>query len=177
MRITRGDFLFVGVDCGLKGAVTFYDPDDKIDGLQIFDMPIKPSYSKNKKTIDGVRLSKIFDYFHPFIYHPIYFEQPHALPRDGAAGAFSFGEGVGIVKGVIESLGLHYIPIVPAVWKARMGLTKDKKESVEMAKHIFSLHKNANDILLKSKDGRAESALLAFLACQTFGKGVHNEKS
>lgn len=166
-----GPKYFCGIDCGLKGAITFYNPLDFEIGLQVYDMPLAPSHIKDRKSPDGKAISFLFDTMEPFLTHsPIYFEQPHAMPRDGAAGAFSFGEGVGIVKGVLQSLGIKYHPINPAVWKAKMGIGKDKKESVARALDTFRLHKNANDVFLKSKDGRSESALLAFLAFQTFGK-------
>ena len=163
-----GHSFFVGIDCGLKGAITFFDPLDLAQGLQVYDMPLRPSHIKDRREPHGNALFTLFDSFEPFIKSPVYFEQPHAMPRDGAAGAFTFGEGVGIVKGVLQSLGIHYHPINPAVWKAKMGLGKDKKESVARALEIFRLHKNVNEVFLKSKDGRAESALLAFLAFQTF---------
>lgn len=165
-----GNKFFVGIDCGLKGAITFYDPLDLENGLQVYDMPVFPSHIKDRKQPNGDALFTLFNTLEPFIHEPIYFEQPHAMPRDGAAGAFTFGEGVGIVKGVLMSLTLHYFPIQPAVWKAKMGIGKDKSESVAKAKELFRLHKNAEEVFLKSKDGRAESALLAYLAAQTFGK-------
>lgn len=169
-----GHKFFVGIDCGLKGAITFYDPRDPDHGLQVYDMPLRPSHIKDRREPDGNALFTLFDSFEPFIQPPVFFEQPHAMPRDGAAGAFTFGEGVGVVKGVLQSLAIPYFPITPSVWKAKIGLQKDKSESVARALHIFRLHKNAESIFLKSKDGRAESALLAFLAFQTFGKGVNH---
>lgn len=173
--IITGNKYYCGIDCGLKGAITFYNPNDLISGLQVYDMPLAPSHIKDRRAPDGYKLSTLFNAMEPFINNaPVYFEQPHAMPRDGAAGAFSFGEGVGIVKGVLQSLGIRYYPINPAVWKAKMGISKDKKESVARALDTFRLHKNVNEVFLKSKDGRAESALLAYLAYQTFGKGVHN---
>ena len=172
--IINGHKFFVGIDCGLKGAITFYDPHDLENGLQVYDMPLMPSHIKDRKQPNGDALYTLFNTVEPFIQEPIYFEQPHSMPRDGAAAAFSFGEGVGIVKGVLHSLTLHHVCITPAVWKAKLGISKDKSESVARALHIFRLHKNAESIFLKSKDGRAESALLAFLAFQTFGKGVNH---
>jgi len=138
-------------------------------------MPLRPSHIKDRREPNGNALFTLFDSFEPFLNHaPVYFEQPHAMPQNGAAGAFTFGEGVGIVKGVLQSLGIKYHPINPAVWKAKIGIEKDKSESIRKALDVFRLHKNVNEVFLKSKDGRAESALLAYLAYQTFGKGVHN---
>jgi hypothetical protein len=175
--IITGNKYYCGIDCGLKGAITFFNPLDLTHGLQVYDMPLRPSHIKDRREPNGNAIFTLFDGFEPFLNHaPVYFEQPHAMPRDGAAGAFTFGEGVGIVKGVLQSLGIRYYPINPAVWKAKLGIGKDKKESVARAIQTFNLHKNVNEVFLKSKDGRAESALLAFLAYQTFGKEKRDEK-
>lgn len=149
----------VGIDCGIRGAITFLSS----SALHVYDMPTKDAgmATRAKKTVDGEALAALFGAFDIMA---CYLEQPHSMPRDGAQAAFSFGENVGVVKGVLNAMRISYFPINPASWKAAMGLSSDKAESVSRALKLFAHFPHASTIFIKSKDGRAESALLASLA-------------
>lgn len=67
----------------------------------------------------------------------------------------------GRIQGLVENItGVYdWLTVQPSVWKSAMGLSKDKKKSLLLARSLFPL---ASDLLQRSKDhDRAEALLLA----------------
>jgi len=63
------------------------------------------------------------------------FRQPGRIM--GAKSMFNFGQLYGVVEGWTIALNLRYERIIPYVWKGDFGLSKDKKESLELARKFF----------------------------------------
>ena len=80
---------------------------------------------------------------------------------------FNFGEGFGIIKGVLGAFQIPYVEVDPGVWKNAMGLGADKAKSLALARKKYG-----NEYFSRKKDhGRAEAALLAQFAYERLGKG------
>lgn len=85
-------------------------------------------------------------------------EAVHSSPQMGVVSAFSFGRTFGEISAVCRLCGPALHLVSPAVWKARMLVKGEKKNSVFAAQKLFGV---SPWFMLISKDGRAEAALLA----------------
>jgi hypothetical protein len=82
---------------------------------------------------------------------------------------FSFGKNYGAWLGSLACVGIEMRPIRPQEWKRTVGVTADKRTSVKKASALFPRY--ADQFVGKRggiKDGRAEAALLAWLAQRTW---------
>jgi crossover junction endodeoxyribonuclease RuvC len=92
-------------------------------------------------------------------------ENVHSLPRQ--AGAFNFGLGAGILRGVLVSHSIDFSLVAPSVWKPRMGLQRWADETPEANKSrarmlASQLFPHLDPRLKRVKDdGRAEALLMA----------------
>ena len=146
--------VFVGIDPGLSGAVCILD----VSGITLFDMPTLKAGTK--RTIDEIELARIVDRFVSGA-TACALEQVGVRPGEGAVGAFSFGRGYGLLRGILRA---HFVPIIdvtPARWKRDIGIKPGagKDASRALAKEHFQ--RNADLFARVKDDGRAEAALLA----------------
>lgn len=88
-----------------------------------------------------------------------YMEAVSSSPQMGVSSAFAFGEGFGIVKGVLAALGVPLVLVPPAKWKRDLGLNQSKDGS--RAKAIARWPGHSNEFKRVKDDGRAEAALIA----------------
>ena len=147
--------LILGVDPGLKGAVALYDPFLDIIA-NVFDIPTFEI--KGKRKIDLFKLAGWVDANTPTI-KVAFIEQPGAMPGQGVSSMFNFGKACGIVEGIVAA---NFIPmqfVHPAKWKPKMGLSKDKDRSRQLASQMFP--RQAELFARVKDDGRAEAVLLA----------------
>lgn len=148
----------IGIDPGMSGALSYYDGQE----LLVYDMPTftVPKNGVNRKVVDVRGLKKILEEIPYGLYKPhVYIEQISAQPGNGAAGAFTYGEGYGALKTVITLMDFAHTFVSPQKWKKAMGCTKDKNTSRLIASQ--RLPKFSCNWDLKKHDGRAESALIA----------------
>jgi hypothetical protein len=82
------------------------------------------------------------------------------MPRQGVASAFNFGVGFGSVLAVLQARHIAIELVTPAVWKRAMGLSADKRASLDKARLLYP----TADLGLAKHDGRAEALLLAHWA-------------
>lgn len=143
-----------GIDPGLDGCIALLNGDDLI----IADMPtIEP---KKKRIIDEVELARLIGVNAHHIKHA-FLEDVRTRPGEGAVGAFSFGMGIGIIRGILRA---HFVPmtlVAPAKWKRAMGIPSGagKDASRALAKELFQRQAG---LFARVKDhGRAEAALVA----------------
>lgn len=145
----------LGIDPGMSGALSIWDGKE----LMVYDMPtfeIKKGKTLRKR-IDISRLKSIVetcDYdTHVFI------EQVSAQPGNGAAAAFTYGFGCGVIEAVIQCCGLSFTYVLPQVWKKAMQCPKDKDGARQRASQLLPNYAHNWDC--KKDDGRAEAALIA----------------
>lgn len=159
--------VHVGIDPGLNGALAFFVPSD--GSLTVVDMPTA-SFQKRKKgklvksrivsaeglvamlDAHGLRRGRI----HATI------EKVGAMPGQGVTSMFNFGDGSGVVRGVLAGLMIPYERETPQVWKRAVGIPfgADKDASRARAASLFPRH--ASTFQRKKDDGRADAALLAY---------------
>lgn len=155
--------IYLGVDPGLNGALAFYNP--VLGTLSVADMPTKASVrnGKTKRNVDGLALGRIVDRNTRDQDVLAVVEQVGAMPGQGVTSMFTFGRGVGCIDGVLGTLLIEPVYVVPRVWQKSVGVT-DKLSARLTAAAIFPAY-----ALIFSRvkdDGRADAALLAFYASQ-----------
>lgn len=130
----ESDTIVIGIDPGLKGGVAYW-----IDGKVVaFPMPTrvlrqvtrhKISSEDGKKHprladingVDGYELAKLIPNHVLTVGNSmkvkVYCELVGALPDQGSTSGFNFGEGCGVIRGVMEAKGFEYSLIRPQEWK------------------------------------------------------------
>ena len=138
---------FYGIDPGAKGAVACVSADGRF--LSVEDLP--------KTDEEWIELLQI-DYDRSRDYCTL--ENVHALPNQSTVAGFTFGKNVGKAELLAENLSSTETPLLvtPQRWKKYFKLDKGKHKSVELAREMFP---EAEELLLYSKDGRAEALLIA----------------
>lgn len=137
--------IYIGVDPGKKGALaTIYD-----DGAA-YVMPL------NERTMIVVCRTLAGSQTRCCL------EKVHAMPKQGVASTFTFGEGYGYIKGVLESFGVSYQEIPPQQWKKEFGLNSEKRNSIEVCHKLFpDVSLRATERSKVDSDGMAEAMLMA----------------
>ncbi len=151
--------FIMGIDPGFSGGIALLSESDLI----VTDIPIV-KYLK-KKEVDAEAFSRIVEAASKRTLFAI-IEDVHSMPNQGVASTFKFGYNAGILYGVLKAFGIQVIKVKPAIWKSGLNLSRNKKESIFLAKKLFPCHteyfKRAKD------DGRAEAALLAHFGKKHF---------
>lgn len=154
----------LGVDPGLSGALALIGP----AGLRIIDMPtLQPG---KRRIIDEVELARLIDAAGPI--DRAYLELVATRPGEGAVGAFAFGKGYGLIRGILRA---HFIPIVdiaPRRWKAAVGIPAGAGKDASRAKAKDIFQREAGAFARVKDDGRAEAALIAHYGVMSLGEKV-----
>ena len=94
-------------------------------------------------------------------------ERVASRPGEGSVQSFSFGFGVGVIHGVLATLGLPFSLVTPQAWKKAFGLGKDKEGSRLRALQLFP--EAAESLTRKRDEARAEALLIALHATRKPG--------
>jgi Holliday junction resolvasome RuvABC endonuclease subunit len=138
----------MGVDPGITGALSFYFPSHPML-VGIHDMPI------DGKTVDGYEIAKIIRQYNPDV---AFIEAVHSFSGQGVTSSFNFGCSYGVVRGVVAACSVPTILVSPQKWKRALDLSKDKNQSLEMARMMWP---ESDKFKRRKDDGRAEAALIA----------------
>jgi crossover junction endodeoxyribonuclease RuvC len=139
--------VIAAIDPGKTGAIAMLYP---VDGrLFIEDMPVFD------KDLNGAAIAAIFKEFTP---DHVYLESVNSHLM-GRQSAFNFGQGFGVIKGVLATLAIPFTLVTPSKWKGHYSLGRDKNAAREAATRLFPA--NAELFQRKKDDGRAEAALIA----------------
>ena len=165
--------LTIGIDPGVKGAIAWL-ADGQPAG--VLDMPRRPCGK-----VDGKRLSAELRgllHQHTGADVLVVHELVCGFRGQGGFASFEFGQADGIVRGVVESLGLRWVEVRPQAWKKHYGLlaprakkgepkppSPGKDASRALVTRLFP--SQALPYLRAKDDGRAEAVLLALWAIQT----------
>lgn len=148
----------IGIDPGMNGAISLYDGTE----LLVWDMPtyeITKNGGKRKK-VNIAGLNEILTTCMTMsIISMVYIEQVSAQPGNGAASAFTYGFGAGVLEAVVQCNKLPFTYVLPQVWKKALSVPKDKDAARQRASQL--LPDFSHNWPLKKHDGRAESALIA----------------
>jgi crossover junction endodeoxyribonuclease RuvC len=151
----------LGIDPGLSGALALYLPDGS---LVVEDVPTLQL--KSKRIIDEYALGRLVDRWSAQI-REVWLKQVGVRPGEGAVGAFTFGRGYGLIRGICAANFLTIVDVTPATWKRAMSVKGDKDESRLRASTLLPRH--AHLWQLKKHDGRAEAALIALHGSRSGG--------
>lgn len=149
--------LIIGVDPGsVSGAFAFVvwrdgiDPDAAVVG----DLPVVDKMVNAASWASELELV-IRDFPHTFAV----VEGVNAFPGQGVSSSFRFGQGFGIILGVLGALQIPVTLVSPAKWKKAYALDRDGEKSRAMACRLYP--KIAHTMSKKKDHGRAEALLLA----------------
>lgn len=166
--------LIIGVDPGLSGALAVICLDSMVI-LDLIDMPTFKTPSKSRKQgylahLDVHALSSLIDMYAPDTSMCV-IEEPGSMPGQGLESTFRFGKMCGQIHGVLAGHNISVVPIRPSVWKSALGLSSDKRQSIDKAREYFP--KQSGLWTLKKHNDRAEACLLTIYAMK-YLKGVIN---
>lgn len=151
----------IGIDPGLAGAIALVDLDGELH--DVLDMPKmvtgKRASGTPKYQVDDQKVRDIFVNWQADDDLVCMIERVQSAPGGGATSMFTFGEGFGLVKGVMTGLDIDYHLVTPAKWKKHYDLGRDKDSSLDLARTLWPNFQE--QFKLKKYDGRAEAALLA----------------
>ena len=164
----------IGIDPGLDGAVACLDEHGEIE--DIFDMPTivvgKRKSGKHKRQLDAAMIGGILAAWQEDSPLTAVMEQVNASPGMGSVSAFTFGESVGILKGVLGALMIPLTVVTPKAWKGYYELPggrEQKRASLELANAQWSHLADREWFRLVKHADRAEAALLALYAQSKLG--------
>lgn len=159
--------ILIGIDPGVTGAVAFYRPSD--GALVIEDMPTR-TRPNGRREVCGKQLAGMIAKFCNF-HNTAIVEWVSAMTgKESAASMFQFGRSYGMILGVLAAHHVATIETPPGVWKGLLGLSRDKRKSLEMARDVFPKHRHY--FVLQKHNGRAEAALLAYLGVRALSSIV-----
>jgi crossover junction endodeoxyribonuclease RuvC len=156
----------VGVDPGLSGAFAFLNIEECT--IRLVDMPTF-EFETNKRRVKIDPYTIVNELRAQELLH-VYLEEVYASPQMGVVSAFSFGEGKGMIEGIVAGLGVPLTQVKPARWKKDMRVPADKRAACMRASQLIpgaaSHFKGPRGGIL---DGRAEAAILALYGALELG--------
>lgn len=143
----------VGIDPGLSGAVAVLSPSGELERLA--DLPV--IRDGKLAWIDAQAMtSLLIDALQGRSARAV-IERVQAFPGQGRSSCFNFGVSFGSLLALVQARYLPIELVTPAVWKRAMGLSSDKRASLDKARLLYP----SADLGLQKHDGRAEALLLA----------------
>jgi len=166
----------LGIDPGLAGCIAILADGDPAGFI---DMPTVERNIGTGRAIDSHELAALLRGIfqtHQGADVQVWVEYVNAMPATkgesgapraamGSSSAFRFGEGYGVVKGVLGALGLHWQLVFPQKWKAHHGLLKQEKDAARI-RAIELFPALAGDLARKKDIGRADSLMIALYGWQ-----------
>lgn len=143
--------VFLGIDPGRQGAIAVLDGETM--EIACHDMPDTTAGLHNLiADLPMIKLAVL--------------EKPFFPQMIGISNAVKIAEAYGTLKGALAWRDIPTREITPSDWKKRLGLSSNKAASREKASMLFP---DASATWARVKDdGRAEAALLAWLAKDKF---------
>jgi crossover junction endodeoxyribonuclease RuvC len=157
--------LFVGIDPGLSGALAFRS-DEEMDVLAMPTLTITKAKG-TRRVLDLTTLANIIDDKTKNAARvSVFIERVSAMPKQGVASMFAFGEGYGAIKGIVAANYLPMTLVTPVTWKAKLKVSSNKDDARYRASQLMP--RFAHFWARRSDDGLAEAALIAFYG-QNYG--------
>lgn len=148
--------MIVGIDPGVSGAIATMFPDGMLSS--VVDMPTV-RVQQNRQRVDAGALRDSLDHLRGFV-DLAAVEDVGAFRGEAAGSSFTFGRACGVIEGVLAALRIPYVYVTPKTWQRHVGKPtgSGKEWSYTTARALWPSHA---DVFLKSKDGRADAALIA----------------
>lgn len=88
-------------------------------------------------------------------------EKAQTMPKQGIASAFRYGQHFGLFETAAALLRLPYHEVTPSTWKKSMGVTSNKRDSIDLSRRIFPSVELVPAGCRNDHDGIAEALLVA----------------
>lgn len=156
---------FLGIDPGLEGCIAQIAPD--CAGATFYDLPTVETIQgkKKRRRVDSGALAAILRSVkasNPRLHATV--ESVHAMPKQGVASSFSFGQGFGMILGMLAALEIPHTLVDPRRWTGALlrDMAKGDEAAVLRASQLYpdvagDLRTPRGRLLL----GRADALLLA----------------
>lgn len=140
----------IGVDAGQKGGIALLGIPEPVALL----MPLIG------KEIDGKLIAQTFQAEKPDL---VILEKVHSMPHHGGKGNFTFGEGYGRIRGILEALEIPYQLVTPQAWKKKVlaGTKKDKEAAIQFVRQKYPMINLMPDRKRTPQDGIADAVCIA----------------
>ena len=136
--------IFIAIDPGKNGGIAWRDA----SGVQAIAMP--DTVRDLADALRGICAAPDVSQIECVV------ERVHAMPRDGSASAFAFGENFGLLQGVLTTLGIPYRFVTPPAWQRKVGtLPKEKKDRKNALKAFAQQRHPHLHVTLKTSDALA----------------------
>lgn len=147
--------VYIGVDVGAKGGFALIDSETQNVEVSMWD---DKSFAE--------RMRSLKESGKPCV---ACVEKVSAMPGQGVAGMFRFGQSLGYIIGVLSGLNIPFQLVPPQTWKKEFSLIhQDKAKSIETCQRLFPQVNLIPPRCRKASDGEAESLLLAAFASRRF---------
>jgi crossover junction endodeoxyribonuclease RuvC len=146
----------VGIDPGMSGGIAIIRDGDV---TSLFPMPV----------IDkGMNAKAIRDIIHVADF--VIMEKASAMPKQGVTGVFHFGEGYGMLQGIVLTLGIPLRLVTPQAWKKEIlaGTTKDKAAAIDYVMRVYPSVNLIQPGHRKPHDGICDAVCIAEYGYRTF---------
>lgn len=115
---------YIGIDVGSKGAMTVLK-DSKLHSTYEFKSVGLLGYIKALKSLSKEQCL-------------LAIEKVHSMPKQGVASMFSFGQRLGELEGIANTLGIPYLLVPPQEWMKGIGIP-NKASKEDIANYITTL--------------------------------------
>lgn len=145
--------MLIGIDPGCSGAIVILaDNGAYIAHLDMPTVTVGKSTRVNAAAVAAFINATMFKADHAFI------EQVGAMPKQGVASMFTFGDACGVVRGVVAGAGIPYTMITPQAWKKSAGLIGSDKDAARS--RAIQLYPELRALDAKGKGQAIADALL-----------------
>ena len=143
--------IYIGIDPGKTGAIAFLDSATSFG--KVHDMPWIAKDIDIQQVKGWLKDARQKDYCVACL------EYQQAFPRQGAVSAYTLGEGVGQLKGLLLGMEIAFEEVRPAKWKVALSIPvkAPKEQSMMAARRLFP----EADLGRKKDQGRSEALLIA----------------
>lgn len=154
----------LGVDPGFSGGLAILEGESIVSAIKMPTLTTKKNGGTGKVVNQShIHTSEVVRWIRENSPDSAMIEQvTAATPRgrkQGAVGMFRFGEGYGLIRGILAGLQIPTRTVLPAVWKRAMKLIGSSKDaSRALADRLFP---DTGLFSLKVEDGVAEAVLIA----------------
>lgn len=154
------DFLVIGIDPGLHGAIAVLNDLGQIISLQDTPTILTKRGGKNKNVYLPTQMATILEAIQATGRVVVVgIERAQAMPGQGVTSMFSIGYGYGIWLGILAALRLPVEIVESKAWKkaAQIPSGSDKAASVVRALQLWP---SCTQLARKRDDGRADALLV-----------------
>jgi crossover junction endodeoxyribonuclease RuvC len=141
--------MIIGIDPGSISAAYAVLGMNSCGLQEVGDVPVAD------RMVDASAFSRIVKQWNPEV---AVIEQVAAMPKQGVSSSFRFGMGCGLLRGVIQTLGIPLIQVPATRWKRHFNLNAEAEKSRALAIRYWP---ECDKLAFKKDHGRAEAMLIA----------------